>query len=109
MRLWGWSSDSLLQRVPACACRRRRRMRDAQPPNFSPHGTVWQEFSGCELNAANGSPRNRFQLEFESATYEFDQVEVRTNSGGTTVHDEANARADKSEKYATKASGLGFS
>jgi outer membrane protein TolC len=39
------------------------------------------------------------ELEFELAKSNFDQVEIRMNSGGATVHDEANARADMSEKY----------
>jgi len=39
------------------------------------------------------------ELEFELAKSNFDEVEVRMNSGGATVHDQANARADISEKY----------
>ena len=39
------------------------------------------------------------ELEFELSKSSFDEVEVRMNSGGATVHDEANARADMSEKY----------
>lgn len=39
------------------------------------------------------------ELEFELAKSNFDEIEVRMNSGGATVHDEANARADMSEKY----------
>ena len=39
------------------------------------------------------------ELEFELAKSNFDEVEVRMNSGGATVRDEANARADMSEKY----------
>ena len=38
-------------------------------------------------------------LEFQLAKSNFDEVEVRMNSGGATVHDQANARADMSEKY----------
>jgi outer membrane protein TolC len=39
------------------------------------------------------------ELEFELAKSNFDEIEVRMNSGGVTVHDEANARADISEKF----------
>jgi outer membrane protein TolC len=39
------------------------------------------------------------ELEFELSKSSFDEMEVRMNSGGATVHDEANARADMSEKY----------
>jgi outer membrane protein TolC len=38
-------------------------------------------------------------LEYQLAKSNFDEIEVRVNSGGATVHDEANARADMSEKY----------
>jgi len=38
-------------------------------------------------------------LEYQLAKSNFDEIEVRMNSGGATVHDEANARADMSEKY----------
>jgi outer membrane protein TolC len=38
-------------------------------------------------------------LEFQIAKSSFDEVEVRMGSGGATVHDEANARADMSEKF----------
>jgi len=38
-------------------------------------------------------------LEYQLAKSNFDETEVRMNSGGATVHDEANARADMSEKY----------
>lgn len=38
-------------------------------------------------------------LEFQLAKSHFDEIEVRLNSGGATVHDEANARAEMSEKY----------
>lgn len=38
-------------------------------------------------------------LEYQLAKSSFDEIEVRMNSGGATVHDEANARADMSEKY----------
>ena len=39
------------------------------------------------------------ELEFELSKSTFDEIEVRMNSGGATVHDEANARGDMSEKY----------
>ena len=39
------------------------------------------------------------QLEFDLAKSNFDEIEVRTNSGGATVHDQANARAQVSEKF----------
>jgi outer membrane protein TolC len=39
------------------------------------------------------------ELEFELAKSNFDEIEVRMNSGGATVHDQANARADMSEKF----------
>jgi outer membrane protein TolC len=39
------------------------------------------------------------ELEYELSKSNFDEVEVRKNSGGATVHDEANARTDMSEKY----------
>ena len=39
------------------------------------------------------------ELEFELSKSSFDEVEVRMNFGGATVHDEANARTDMSEKY----------
>lgn len=39
------------------------------------------------------------ELEFELAKSNFDEIEVRMNSGGATVHDEANARADVSDKF----------
>ncbi len=38
-------------------------------------------------------------LEYQLSKSSFDEIEVRMNSGGATVHDEANARADMSEKY----------
>ena len=38
-------------------------------------------------------------LEYQLAKSSFDEIEVRMNSGGATVHDEANARSDMSEKY----------
>jgi outer membrane protein TolC len=39
------------------------------------------------------------ELEFELSKSNFDEIQVRINSGGATVHDEANARADMSEKF----------
>ena len=39
------------------------------------------------------------QLEYELAKSNFDQIEVRTSSGGATIHDRANARAEVSEKF----------
>ena len=39
------------------------------------------------------------ELEFDLAKSNFDEIEVRMTSGGATVHDEANARADMSEKF----------
>ena len=38
-------------------------------------------------------------LEYQLAKSNFDEIEVRMNSGGASVNDEANARADMSEKY----------
>jgi outer membrane protein TolC len=38
-------------------------------------------------------------LEYQLSKSSFDEIEVRMNSGGASVHDEANARADMSEKY----------
>jgi len=39
------------------------------------------------------------QLEFELAKSNFDEIEIRSNSGGATVHDQANARSEMSEKF----------
>ena len=39
------------------------------------------------------------QLEFDLAKSNFDEIEVRTNSGGANVHDQASARAEMSEKF----------
>jgi len=39
------------------------------------------------------------ELEYELAQSNLNDVQIRLNSGGATVHDEANARADTSEKY----------
>jgi outer membrane protein TolC len=39
------------------------------------------------------------QLEFDLAQSNFEEIEVRTNSGGATVHDQANARSEMSEKF----------
>jgi outer membrane protein TolC len=39
------------------------------------------------------------ELEFELAKSNFDEIAIRINSGGATVHDQANARADMSEKF----------
>jgi len=39
------------------------------------------------------------ELEFELAKSNLDEVQIRMTSGGATVHDEANARAEMSEKY----------
>jgi outer membrane protein TolC len=39
------------------------------------------------------------ELEFELAKSNSDEIEVRMNSGGATVHDQANARAEMSEKF----------
>jgi outer membrane protein TolC len=53
------------------------------------------ESSVRQLEAA----REVSDLEFQIAKSGFDEVEVRMGSGGATVHDEANARADMSEKF----------
>lgn len=39
------------------------------------------------------------ELEYELAQSNLNEVQIRLNAGGATVHDEANARADMSEKY----------
>jgi len=39
------------------------------------------------------------QLEFDLAKSNFEEIEVRTNSGGANVHDQASARAEMSEKF----------
>jgi hypothetical protein len=39
------------------------------------------------------------QLEYELAQSNFDEIEVRTTSGGATIHDRANASAEMSAKF----------
>jgi outer membrane protein TolC len=39
------------------------------------------------------------ELEFDLAKSNFEEIEVRTSSGGATVHDQANARSEMSEKF----------
>ena len=46
-----------------------------------------------------GAAREVSELEYQLAQANLNDVQIRLNSGGATVHDEANARTDVSEKY----------